>query len=456
MRAALVLVLALHHADGALRERRQRGGGRAGLGAEALLGGARGRAAAFARAADGGFMDTLSSAGSALSGAASSVAGTAMNDAYDESCVMCEYILEQVDKMIKAQPRLMQGNGFYPGTVDFGGGVQQGNYRVYQGTYLEVAEQQTAAAKAEAATETSRRKGAVPRRKGGAAPAWYGRSRRDSDQVQRRRNHRGTTARSASHAQSRFDASFLESFTQRQQQRKRRQQKEKDRQGPPAPRASSQRQQRKGHDPLPTARQGAALTRFQQLAAKSQAMSGAQAKVEGKIFETRLGVLSARSRSRVQKGGSKGGSDLLGKAASAVTSGAAAAAKAVVRGVTSAASAVARAVGGKPTQQGGAGSTKQPIQGRHTFQDVDLTDDQVEKDKEFTTMYKDFMDAMDDVCFHDLPKSFQKRCQYMYYYGDRIVEMYLHDYDDFEICAQVPMQCTPTWFDEGQKSMWRR
>ena len=87
---------------------------------------------------------------------------------------------------------------------------------------------------------------------------------------------------------------------------------------------------------------------------------------------------------------------------------------------------------------------------------MDLTDDQVEKDREFTTMYKDFMDAMDDVCFHDLPKEFQRHCQYMYYYGDRIVEMYLHDYDDFEICAQVPMQCIPSWFDEGQKSMWRR
>ena len=53
-------------------------------------------------------------------GAAGS-AGTAMNDMYDESCVMCEYVLEQVDKMIKAQPRLMQGNGYYPGTMDLVG-----------------------------------------------------------------------------------------------------------------------------------------------------------------------------------------------------------------------------------------------------------------------------------------------------------------------------------------------
>ena len=70
-------------------------------------------------------------------------------------------------------------------------------------------------------------------------------------------------------------------------------------------------------------------------------------------------------------------------------------------------------------------------------------------------MYKDFMDAMDDVCFQDLPKEFQKDCQFMYYYGDRIVEMYLHDYDDFEICAQIPRQCTSSWFDEGLKSAWR-
>ena len=67
---------------------------------------------------------------------------------------------------------------------------------------------------------------------------------------------------------------------------------------------------------------------------------------------------------------------------------------------------------------------KDPVTGRHTFRDVDLTDDQVEKDKEFTTMYKTlWMRWM--MCFHDLPKEFQRHCQFMYYYGDRIVEMYL-------------------------------
>ena len=109
-------------------ERLQRGGQHGGAWARRrvlLLGGQRARSGAQ-KSAKGGIMDSLSSAassvGGAAVGAAGAVGGTAMNDAYDESCVMCEYILEQVDKMIKAQPRLMQGNGFYPGTVDFGGG----------------------------------------------------------------------------------------------------------------------------------------------------------------------------------------------------------------------------------------------------------------------------------------------------------------------------------------------
>ena len=139
-RAAIVLLLGLGYAAARGAERLQRGGQHGGRGrgaASSLLGGQRARLGAQ-KSAKGGIMDSLSSAassvGGAAVGAAGAVGGTAMNDAYDESCVMCEYILEQVDKMIKAQPRLMQGNGFYPGTMDFGGGVQQGNYRVYQGT----------------------------------------------------------------------------------------------------------------------------------------------------------------------------------------------------------------------------------------------------------------------------------------------------------------------------------
>lgn len=321
-----------------------------------------------ASSATSGLSSAASAAAPALASAAGAVAGTAANDMYDESCVMCEYILEQVDKMIKAQPRLMQGNGFYPGTMDFGGGVQQGNYRVYQGTYLEESEhrrqrQSSATAKASTQTEseTSRKKGAASRRKVSpkgkvaAAPAWYGRSRCGRNHVERRRN----PLSSERAARSRFDAIFLESFTERQHQRKQRELGGKARQSSPANHANSQ---------LPrTERQGAALTRFQQLVAKSQAMSGAQARVQGKMFDAKMGVLSARAQSRARKGG-KGGDDLISNAATAVKKGATAAANAVVSGVKAAATTVKNAIVGKPGTAGGqagAGSIKQPIQAIH-------------------------------------------------------------------------------------------
>ena len=46
--------------------------------------------------------------------------------------------------MIKAQPGLMQGNGFYPVLWTLVAECSRGNYRVCQGTYLEVGEQQEA------------------------------------------------------------------------------------------------------------------------------------------------------------------------------------------------------------------------------------------------------------------------------------------------------------------------
>ena len=128
-RAVLALALTLQVADGARRGAEQElGAGREGLGATALLGGGRraGLGAVTGRTtggraskggSKGGIMDSVSSAASsatsglssavsaaapALASAAGAVAGTAANDMYDESCVMCEYILEQVDKMIKA------------------------------------------------------------------------------------------------------------------------------------------------------------------------------------------------------------------------------------------------------------------------------------------------------------------------------------------------------------------
>ena len=144
----------------------------------------------------------------------------------------------------------------------------------------------------------------------------------------------------------------------------------------------------------------------------------------------------------------------IGGAAKKVGKGVVKGAKAVGSAVVAGAKAIGSVFSSKKGGQGGF-NPMSPRYGAYTFRDHDRTDDQVEKDQEFTTMYKDFMDAMDDVCFHDLPKDFTRYCKYMYFYGDRVVEMYLHDYEDYEICSQIPMQCTPTFFTEGSKSLWR-
>ena len=52
-----------------------------------------------------------------------------------------------------------------------------------------------------------------------------------------------------------------------------------------------------------------------------------------------------------------------------------------------------------------------------------------------------YMDAMDDVCYRDMPKAWLSGCQPLYKKGDQLVEMYLHDYDDWEICNEVQPAC---------------
>jgi hypothetical protein len=356
---------------------------------------------------DKGFVD---SAMSMASSAGSAVAGTAMNAMYDKGCVMCEYILEQVDKMIKAQPRMMNGNGYYPGVMDFGGGVQQGNYRIYQGSYVEMSEEKK--------THTYTHQEQHQRKKGDGAvhvvdavkEVHVGGETLSSfaDKIISRRKGTSTSIFGAANGHKRV-----------------------------------QRAQRK-HDKSQSSHHLGRIGRFtenQRQAAMERFQEHMRTGETAKLTAAKS-LLFAKDSAGIKKGGasnSKGG-------ASSSKSGS----KSGLLGA--AAGAAASLLGGGSS----GGMTNRVKVGRHTFKDQDLTDDQVEKDQEFATMYKDFMDAMDDVCFHDLPKKFQQNCKHMYYYGDRVVEMYLHDYDDFEICAQIPMQCIPSWFDEGAKSMWRR
>ena len=358
----------------------------------------------------------------AASSAASSVAGTAMNAMYDKPCVMCEYILEQVDKMIKAQPRMMNGNGYYPGVMDFGGGVQQGNYRVYQGTYLE--ESESSAAHKNTLFGGKKRLKTVRRT--------FNKNTKPTAAATATASTTATTAL----PKSSFDRSAIPRFGAHDG-RKRDTRKTPTATTTTTTTTTSTSSPGKASAVHPNQnrftleQRKAAMARFQENL-KTDRSSRSAARENLVVSKSLLFA----SQSTAAKKGGKGGTAKAGNA--------------------KAGKAGKGGSGGKTFGSSGGGRTKtvRARTGRHTFKDIDMTNDQIEKDQEFATMYKDFMDAMDDVCFHDFPKDYQQYCKYMYFYGDRVVEMYLHDYDDFEICAQTPMQCTPTWFDEGAKSMW--
>jgi hypothetical protein len=84
---------------------------------------------------------------------------------------------------------------------------------------------------------------------------------------------------------------------------------------------------------------------------------------------------------------------------------------------------------------------KEPVGGKYGFNDKDRSESSGEKSDEYAYMYKNFMDAMDDTCYRDLPKKWLSGCQSLYKKGDQLVEMYLHDYDDWEICTEVQPAC---------------
>lgn len=89
-----------------------------------------------------------------------------------------------------------------------------------------------------------------------------------------------------------------------------------------------------------------------------------------------------------------------------------------------------------------------PSQGGKVLQsDFDRVRADGEKNQEFEVTYKSFMDAMDDVCYHELPPTMTPVCAPLYKFGDRIVEMYLHGYDDWEMCSEVSWSCPVHFFD---------
>ena len=86
--------------------------------------------------------------------------------------------------------------------------------------------------------------------------------------------------------------------------------------------------------------------------------------------------------------------------------------------------------------------------GTFTRKQLEQTQIEGEKSAEFEATYKQWMDALDDVCYHDLPATFYHFCKRIYNSGDLMVEMYLHGYEDYEICSA--MSCPKNFFETNQ------
>ena len=82
-----------------------------------------------------------------------------------------------------------------------------------------------------------------------------------------------------------------------------------------------------------------------------------------------------------------------------------------------------------------------PVGGKAGYVDADRHESMGEKSDEFNSMYKNFMDAIDDTCYRDMPKTWLSGCSDLYSKSDKLVEMYLHDYDDWAICNEVQPAC---------------
>ena len=75
------------------------------------------------------------------------------------------------------------------------------------------------------------------------------------------------------------------------------------------------------------------------------------------------------------------------------------------------------------------------------FKERELDTEDSEKDLEFAQTYKQFMDALEETCKYDIPEKYSVYCKTMFDKGEKVVEYYLHDYDDEDICTYVSPAC---------------
>lgn len=63
-------------------------------------------------------------------------------------------------------------------------------------------------------------------------------------------------------------------------------------------------------------------------------------------------------------------------------------------------------------------------------------------------MFNDLMAALDDICTKDLPKQYMQYCRLPYRNGDLLTELYVHNYQDWEICTKIAA-CGSSFFAKG-------
>ena len=79
------------------------------------------------------------------------------------------------------------------------------------------------------------------------------------------------------------------------------------------------------------------------------------------------------------------------------------------------------------------------------YADIDRLDNTHEASSEYTQMFQDFMDALDDIQAHDLPPDYKQYAKQIYSNAEAAVEYYLHDYEDWQICSAI-YACKPDFY----------
>lgn len=292
----------------------------------------------------------------------------------EEPCIMCEYMIEMAQRMMKAQPRMMAGNGFTPGVVDFGSGSL--------GSFMETKEGGGSRKKLVSNNNNNNNRHTNSRKLSLAKPAWYGRSRRTDSKA------------NLPSSKFKFKPAFIETQFK----------------------SSSRKGGKGGQD-------------------KNKEKSGL-----GKLIDN--GIKAAKDA--VKRGISKLKCSAAKKLPKGI--GASLVKKHCPKPNSKPPTPKTPTKPKPPTKKSPAPKTPAPqpntqhfvdrFRGRWGPRDVNKINEMMEKDKEFEDTYKLVMDSFDDTCYHDFPKEYQIICKNMYHYGGEIVEMLLHNFQDWEICEK--------------------